>query len=171
RSSRISERPRPRECSRTTYAATRSSVLEWVKRKENGLRSRLPRLCMKAIVSLVCEAEVNRRQVRRTSLDRRRRRRSRGAGRHLDRAQARRSVGGRPRRESATPDERRASQGRLRVRGLRARGRARCGERSTRGRRQRSRAGRTKREDQAVRARRAAEAVGAVLLRSFVALE
>jgi len=43
-SSRISDRVRPRSCSRRTYAASSSYLLERVKRNANGLRKKLESL-------------------------------------------------------------------------------------------------------------------------------
>src|SRR5262249_58593418 len=56
---------------------------------------------------------------------------------------------------------------RLRLRGPRARRRVASGERGARGRRRRLRAGRPRREDQAVRARRADRPARAVVLRAL----
>src|SRR5512132_4008614 len=95
----LSEHPRP--CSRMTYAATRSSVLERANRKENGERSRLASRCIEAIVSLLREAEIDGGPLRRKGRSRRRRRGGGGDDRGLDRAQTGCAVGGRSCRESA----------------------------------------------------------------------
>src|SRR5439155_13024487 len=121
-SSRISASERPRSCSRITYAATRSSWLEPVKRNEKGFRRNAPSRAIGAIVSWPHAQAVDRLAVRRARAARVRRVGGRGAHRGLDRAQGGRDVGRRTCRQSAAPVERRAARGRLRLRGARARG-------------------------------------------------
>src|SRR3954469_7956527 len=102
-----------------TYAATRSSALERANRKENGERSRLASRCIRAIVSLRGEAEIDGGPLRRAGPPRCRRRRRRRDDPDLDRAEAGRALGGGTCSECAAPLERRAATRRLSLRGLR----------------------------------------------------
>jgi hypothetical protein len=71
-----------------TYAATRSSVLERAKRKENGERSTLANRCIARLYPWRREAEIDGGPLLREGCSRGRRRRRRGDDRHLDRAEA-----------------------------------------------------------------------------------
>ena len=123
---------RPRSCSRITYAATRSSAVERWKRNEKRSRN--------AIAGRLYPLSMRRKLVRRGRCAERMLRGVDDAGARsaiviwIERKAGAR-LGRRPRGQPAAPAERRAAARRLPLRGLRARGRARGGERRARGRR------------------------------------
>src|ERR1700704_973788 len=96
-----------------TYAATRSSVLERAKRKENGERSTLANRCIARLYPWRREAEIDGGPLLREGCSRGRRRRRRGDDRHLDRAEAGGALGRRQGCQSREPPQRRAAPGRL----------------------------------------------------------